>query len=224
MSWVAAAVIGAGVVGAAASSSASRRQQSAANNATDSQERIFEQQREDQKPWREAGATALQDIMSRFGDGGYFDRQFGPEDLKTNLAPNYEFMRRQGEGAVASQLNAMGGLGGNSLQAISKWNQDYAQNAYQQAFQNYQSQREGIFNRLASIAGLGQTASSNASTGASTFAGNIANTQVGAGNAAAAGTVGAANALTGAANNYVGYQYLNRLTGPPAAAGAGGAP
>src|SRR6185369_2172550 len=132
-----------------------------------------------------------------FGDGGYYSHQFGPEDLKTNLAPNYEFMRKQGSDAATNLANAAGGIGGNTIQAISKWNQDYAQNAYQQAFQNYNSQRTDIFNRLASISGLGQTAGSAAATGAPQFAAGIAGTITGAGNANAAGLVGAGNAITG---------------------------
>ena len=210
MSWLGSAVIGSAVIGAGSSLIAGRQQQNAANRATDTQLQMFNQTREDQAPYREAGVTALGDIASR---SDFFNHQFSPEDLKTNLAPNYEFMRKQGEGGIANMANAMGGLGGNSLTAISKWNNDYAQNAYQQAFQNYSSQRTDIFNRLASIAGIGQTASSAGATGAPSFAGGIANTITGAGNAGAAGTVGAANAVTGAANNFVGWNYLNRLTG-----------
>ncbi len=210
MTWIAAAVIGSAVVGGLASSSAGRTQAAAANRATDTQMQMFNQTRDDQKPYREAGVTALGDIAGR---SDFFNHQFSPEDLTTHLAPNYEFMRKQGEGGVANMANAMGGLGGNSLTAISKWNNDYAQNAYQQAFQNYSSQRTDIFNRLASIAGIGQTASSAGATGAPSFAGGIANTITGSGNASAAGTVGAANALSGGANNFVGWNYLNRLTG-----------
>lgn len=219
MSWMAAAVIGSAVVGAGTSLAAGRTQANAANRATDTQLQMYNQTREDQKPYREAGVSALGDIGSRWD---YFNHEFGPEDLKANLAPNYEFMRKQGSDAATNMANAAGGIGGNSLQAISKWNQDYAQNAYQQAFQNYNAQRTDIFNRLSSIAGTGQTAGTAAATGAPTFAGNIANTVTGAGNAQAAGLVGAGNAATGAANNFVGWQYLNRLQRPPSGTTAPG--
>lgn len=218
---VAAALIGSAVVGGVASSAAGRTQAAAAGRATDSQERMFNTVNEQQRPWREAGERSLGDIMSQFGPEGYFNHQFDANDLNDHLAPNYEFMREQGSSAVANHANAMGGLGGNSLTAISKWNNDYAQNAYQQAFQNYNAQRGDIFNRLASIAGLGQTAGSNATTGASTFAGNIANSQIGAGNATAAGYVGTGNAITGAANNYMGWNYLNRISGGSGNVGGG---
>jgi hypothetical protein len=215
MSWVAVAIAGAGVVGAAVGSRASRSaastQADAANRATDTQLDIFNKQNDQQAPWRAAGETALGEIGKGFGPGGYFNHQFGADDLKANLAPNYDFMRDQGIGATTNMANAMGGLGGNSLAEIAKFTTGYAGNAYQQAYQNYTANQTNIFNRLASIAGLGQTAGSNQNTGASTFAGNIAGAQMGAGNALAAGQVGSANALTGALNNGMGWYQLSRF-------------
>ena len=221
----AAAILGAGAisagVGAAASRSAANTQANAANRATDTQAQMFERTREDQRPWREAGGTSLGSIMGGFGLGdasggvgsGYFSHQFGPEDLERGLAPNFEFMRDIGSKSVQSAANAMGGLGGNSLTEIMKWNQGFAQNAYQQAFNNYTSNQTNIFNRLASIAGLGQTAGANAATGGSQYAQGIAGSIQGAGNAQAAGRMGVANALGGGLNNAASWYYLNNLMG-----------
>lgn len=216
MSFVAAAVGVVGAVGGAyiasrGAQNAANTQAAAANRATDTQLQMFNTQNEQQAPYRQAGYTALGQIGAQSGDGGYFNHQFTADDLNTNLAPNFEFMRDIGSKGVSNMANAMGGLGGNSLAEISKWNTGFAQNAYQQAFQNYQDQRTSIFNRLASIAGLGQTAASNSATGASTFAGNIAGSQMGAGNALAAGTVGSANAISGGINNAMGWYQLNNL-------------
>lgn len=210
------AILGSAVIGAGSSLIAGRQQANAANNATNAQLGMFNTINEQQKPWREAGQTALGQIGAQ---SDYFNHQFNREDLNANLAPNFDFMREQGSGAVANMSNAMGGLGGNSLTAISKWNNDYAQNAYQQAFTNYNSQRGDIFNRLASIAGLGQAAGSNSATGASAFGGNIANSMMGAGNAQAAGTMGVGNSLGAIGTNLMGWTALNRLLGN----GGGGA-
>jgi hypothetical protein len=216
MTWIAVAVgavaaIGGAAISADASRRASHAQADAANRATDTQVDMFNTVNEQQAPWRAAGESSLSEILKGFGDGGYFNHQFGAADLKANLAPNYEFMRDQGIGATTNMANAMGGLGGNSLAEISKFTTGYAGNAYQQAYQNYTANQTNIFNRLASIAGLGQTAGSNQNTGASTFAGNIAGAQMGAGNAAAAGTVGAANAWSGGLNNAMGWYQLNNM-------------
>ena len=100
-----------------------------------------------------AGATQLGDLTNQ----GYFSKQFGPQDLQSNLAPNYQFMLGQGLGAVNQQMNVAGG-GSNITQGATKFAEDYASNAYQQAFNNFQTQRTGIYNTLAGIAGIGQTA------------------------------------------------------------------
>ena len=100
-----------------------------------------------------AGATQLSDLTNQ----GYFSKQFGPQDLYTNLSPNYEFMKQQGLGAVNQQTNVTGG-GSNITRGATKFAEDYASNAYQQAFNNFQTQRTGIYNTLAGIAGIGQTA------------------------------------------------------------------
>lgn len=222
---VAAAIAGSAVIGAAASNSASRTQANAANRATDTQMQMFQQQRGDQAPYREAGSTALNSILGGFGlgdasggvDSGYFNHQFNKDDLNSQLAPNFDFMRTIGSGGVSNMANAMGGLGGNSLAEISKWNTGFAQNAYQQAFENYQNQRAGIFGRLQGIANLGQAAASNQATGGSTYAGNIAGTQTGAGNALAAGQIGVGNAASGA----LGWYALNQMYNPASRSGGG---
>lgn len=212
MSWVATAIIGGAVIGGVATGSAARSaasaQTSAANRATDTQLQMFNQTRDDQAPWRRAGETALSAIGS---NGEYFNHQFGPEDLAKGLAPNYDFMLKQGQGAVTAQANAMGGLGGNSLKAINDYTQNYAQNAYQQAYSNYTNNQTNIFNRLASIAGLGQTAGSNSTTGGSSYGASIGSAQMGAGNAAAGGAIGVGNAIGGAAGSIGNYYLLSSL-------------
>jgi hypothetical protein len=111
-------------------------------------------------------------------------------------------MLQQGQMANQRAGNVGGGaLSGNTLQGLQKYTQDYAGNAYQNAFTNYQNQRSNIYNTLASIAGIGQTGQTATNT-AATNATN-ANTQLGVGSAAAtaAGGTGAANAYTNAINN-----------------------
>jgi LDH2 family malate/lactate/ureidoglycolate dehydrogenase len=111
-------------------------------------------------------------------------------------------MLQQGQMANQRAANVGGGaLSGNTLQGLQKFTQDYAGNAYQNAFQNYQTQRNNIYNTLAGIAGIGQTGQTAANT-AATNATNAA-TQLGVGSAAAqaAGTLGQTGAYTGAINN-----------------------
>ena len=132
---------------------------------------------------------------------GQFTHQFNANDLNANLAPNYQFMLDQGLGQTKNLANSTGGLiGGNALQGINTFSQNYAKNAYQDAFNNYTANQTNIFNRLASIAGLGQT-SLNTTANAGTAATNSANNYLTSAAAAnAAGTVGQANAISSGVN------------------------
>jgi hypothetical protein len=173
---------------------------------------MFNQINQQQAPYRTAGYNALNQLgglgsgqyqqydaqgnPTTMGAGtGYLTKQFGPADLQAGLAPNYDFMLQQGQMANQRAANVGGGaLGGNALQGLQKYTQDYAGNAYQNAFQNFQNQRTNIYNTLAGIAGIGQTgqtATNQAAQNATT-----AQTQLGVGSAAAqaAGQVGTAGA------------------------------
>jgi hypothetical protein len=89
---------------------------------------------------------------------GYQTHQFNAADLQAGLAPNYDFMLAQGQGANRNLANVGGGtLSGNTLQGLNQFTQNYAGNAYQNAFNNYQTQRQNIFGNLAQQAGLGNT-------------------------------------------------------------------
>jgi hypothetical protein len=89
---------------------------------------------------------------------GYQTHQFNAADLQAGLAPNYDFMLAQGQGANRNLANVGGGtLSGNTLQGLNQFSQNYAGNAYQNAFNNYQTQRQNIFSNLSQQAGLGGT-------------------------------------------------------------------
>jgi hypothetical protein len=88
----------------------------------------------------------------------YLTHQFNAKDLQAGLAPNYDFMLAQGAGANRNLANASGGqISGNTLQGLNTFNQNYASNAYQNAFNNYQTQRQNIYQNLAGQAGIGGT-------------------------------------------------------------------
>ncbi len=133
---------------------------------------------------------------------GQFTHQFDANDLNANLAPNYDFMLKQGQGQTANTINSTGGLlSGNAQQGLNTFTQNYAKNAYQDAFNNYTTNQNNIYTRLAGLAGFGQN-SLQQSNAAGTAATNSANNYLTSGAAAqAAGTVGQANALSGATSS-----------------------
>jgi len=227
-----AANIGSSLLGANAAQNAAKIQAAAAQGQQQLQGQIFNTQNAQLAPARATGYGALNQI-GQLGSGqytqfdasgnpigtgvgsGYLTNQFSNKDLNANLAPNYAFQLGQGQQALANQYNATGGLvGGNTLKAMQDYTQNFAGNAYQSAFNNYQTQRGNIYNTLASIAGLGQTAQGQSNTLATNYGTNTANLATGAAAAQAAGTVGAANAYSTGAQNIGNAYMLSSLLGP----------
>ena len=207
----------------------SQAQADAAKQAAANQMSMFNTINQQLAPQRGAGYQALNKIRSllpgqfqQYDETGkpigmgtgtdYLTRQFTPQDLQAGLAPNYQFMLGQGQQQAQRQANLSGGaIGGNALRALQDYTQNYAGNAYQNAFSNFQNQRTGIYNTLAGIAGLGQTAQNTAAQAgqnAVTAAGQLG---VGAAGAQAAGMTGAANAVAGGLQNYQANQILQQI-------------
>lgn len=109
-------------------------------------------------PYQATGASATNAINNMIGSG-YATNQFNNQDLYNGLSPNYNFMLGQGQNANNAAANVGGGmLSGNALQGLDTFTQNYAQNAYQQAFNNYQNQRNSIFSNVGGAAGQGLSA------------------------------------------------------------------
>jgi len=192
-----------------AAQSAAQMQANAANNAAALQQQEFNTINQQQAPYRQAGYTALNQIGQMTP---YLTQQFGPQQLQSNLAPNYQFMLGQGTGANTQAMNAGGG-GSNVQRSNQIFGENYASNAYQNAFNNFQQQRQNIYNTLAGIAGIGQTGQTATNQAGMTAATNIGQAGIGAASAIGAGQIGSANAyasgLQGLANQYQLSQLLN---------------
>ena len=154
-------------------------------------------------PYANYGATPLASLTA---NNPYFNQQFTAADLKSNLAPNYQFMLGQGLGATSENIN-VGGGGSNANMARTKLAEDYASNAYQNAFNNFQTQRGNIAAIDLANTGVGlagSTGSANAQLGTAT---NIANLGIGSANATAASQIAQGNIYGGAANSLGGIGY-----------------
>lgn len=199
MSFVAAAIAGSALVGAYSANRAAKTQAEAANRATDVQSDIFNRQVELQEPWRQAGINALGKLQS--GDVmGYMD-------------PSYQFRLSEGLKAMQRTAAARGGLlSGGALKEAQRYGQGLASTEYGNAF-----------NRLASLAGVGQTATNQLGSAAGTYGSNVGNLMTSGAASRASGYVGGANALTGGLGQYLNYTQnqnlmnalLNRSVGAP---------
>jgi hypothetical protein len=189
--WVAGAVVGSSVIGGIASSQAAKTQARAADAATQLQRDMFERQLELGRPWQEAGVNALAKLQA--GDvGGYMD-------------PSYQFRLGEGMKALERTAAARGGLlSGSAMREAQRYGQGLASTEYATAY-----------NRLAAMAGLGQTAAQQLGTAGMNAASNIGAGMGAAAQARASGYMGPANALTGGLQSYLNYsqgqQLLNRM-------------
>jgi len=191
MPWMALAIGGSALLGASASKSAAGTQAASADRATELQERMFNKQLELQQPFQEAGVNALNRMQSG--------------DVMGMMDPSYKFRLGEGMKALERSAAARGGLiSGGALKAAQRYGQEFASNEFGNAY-----------NRLASMAGLGQTATGAMGGAAGQFGSNAGNLMTGAGAARASGYVGGANALTSGLGQYMNYtqskDLMNRL-------------
>ena len=159
---------------------------------------------------------------------GALTQQFTPSSL--NLSPAYQFQLQQGEQALQAAGAATGMLQtGQGLKNINDYAQNSASTAYQNAFNNFQTNQNNLYNRLSGLVTPGANATAGANSAMQSTGANIAqNTMSGvsasnnyltSGAAAnAAGQMGTANALSGAAtggvNSWMGNQIMtNYLNG-----------
>jgi hypothetical protein len=202
MSGIATAIVGSAVIGGVVASNsaskAAKAQENAANLASQTELEQYYQNREDMQPWREAGQGALKQLTAGTAVGGDFNRDFTLADFTRD--PGYDFRMQQGQQALERSAAARGGvLGGAALKGITRYGQDFASGEYQNAYNRFNNDRTQRFNRLASIAGVGQTATRDVAQQGAQVASNVGSNIIGAGNAQASSYVGQGNAISGAA-------------------------
>lgn len=195
MTWVAVAIGGSAVLGymgsqrqAGAATSAAQQQYQATQDAAAQQRAMFDIVNAQQAPYREAGYGALSQINTMLPQ---LNKMPTAADLRA--MPGFEFGLNQGVGATGQAMN-VGGGGSNVDLARRKFAIDYATNV---GLPQYMTQQTNIYNRLASLAGIGQTAQGQSNQLAQTTAGNIGQLGIGGASALGAGQIGAANAYAG---------------------------
>lgn len=115
----------------------------------------------------------------------------GPDFSQFYQSPDYQFALEEGNKALDRSAASRGRLfSGAQMKGLSRYNQGMAS----QQFNNYA-------NRLASIAGIGQTATNTTAGLGANYAANAGNALQNAGAARASGYAGMANALNSGINN-----------------------
>jgi hypothetical protein len=191
---VAAAVIGGAVIAGGASvvagNKAAGAQERASQNATEEQQREFDIAYQTQAPYRAVGGEALNKLAALYGlpqtdaQGNPIGPARAPDYSAFTNSPDYQFARQQGIRGVTQ----------NAALASQNYN-------------NYT-------NRLASLAGIGQTSATNIGNQAIATGQGISANMLAAGNARASGIQNSAsgfnNAVQGGLSNYLYYQRMNQ--------------
>jgi hypothetical protein len=211
-----AGTIGGALLGGSAAKSAAKVQASAADRAAELQAEQYQQTREDQAPYRQAGYNALAEMQRTAGNvPGAF--KFGAGDYQAD--PGYAFRLSEGQKALDRQAAARGGLiSGGALKAAQRYGQDMGSqefgNAYNRALTSYNTgvaSENQLYNRQAGLAGIGQTSTNLVNQAGQNYATNAGNAYGAAGQAAASGYMGAANAASQGFGQYLNYTNNNNL-------------
>lgn len=219
MSFIAAGIgavgsIAGGIIGAGAASKASQQQAAEFQQAANFNQNAMQGVQNNEQPYINAGKGAQGQLNNLLGIGapdpsqnqsaGGYGSLNSPFTAQTfqQYSPAYQFQLQQGGTGVLNQdSSSQGAESGAAMKDLVSFNQGLANTSFNNAFQQYQTQQNNTFNRLNSIATQGQSAGSNSTLGASQFGANVAGALGGVGNAKASGTIGAANAITGAINS-----------------------
>jgi hypothetical protein len=213
-----------GLIAADASRHAANTQADATNRVTDMQGQQWQQTQANMKPYLDLGTSSISPLLKAMGynatqndDGTWsyngidpsnplMQRFTAPTAAEAEATPGYQFTLQQGLKATQNSAAARGlGTSGAALKGASTYATGLADSTYNDVYQralntfntNYKSASDNA-TRLGTIVGNGQNAAGGlGALGAQTTA-NIGNTITSGANAQAAGTIGSANALTGA--------------------------
>lgn len=230
-----------------AANNAAGLQFQATNNALAQQQGMFNTTQANLSPYMNMGQLALGTAGTLANAGPtYSPYTFQPFDMSEaglQATPGYQFTLDQGLKATQNSSIAQG-ASGNAIRAADQYATGLADSTYNQQFANWQTQQSNLlnanvtnfnaaqsgfntnYNRLLSLAGLGENAAAGVGQAATQTGTSMANTLIGGTNAAAgsligganasaAGTIGSANAisngLSGAGNNATNMLYMNAL-------------
>lgn len=201
------AVIGSAAVGAASkawgASQASSAQGKAGRLAMMQQQKMYDQARQDFDPYLKLGKQGVDALSSSLSD---LVAPIVMDQATLEATPGYQFTKRQGLKSVQNSAAARGlGSSGAAMKGAADYATGLADTTYKTQFDVARANKTDAFNRLASVVGMGSGA-----TGALTSAGTqtgqgMASSQIGIGNAQAAGYNAMGQAVGTFANNVGGF-------------------
>jgi hypothetical protein len=165
------------LTGSKATGKAIDAQTAAAREANQTMKDIYNQQRADLEPWRQTGMRALSGL-----EANDFMKDWQQD-------PGYQFRLAEGEKAINAAAAARGMAGsGATMKALTRYGQDFATNEYDKVYGRQ-------YNRLSSLAGIGNNATSNMVNVAGNYGAGVAGNQMGLGNAIGSAHIAQSNRM-----------------------------
>lgn len=195
-----------GVLGSSAAKNAANAQLASTEAGNAIMAKMFETNRADMEPWRQAGTFALSRLVSGLGPTGELYRNFTKADMEGDpvYQSGLDFGLSEGRKAIERRALASGGYdSGATLKALDRFATDYAGTKGNESFNRFQTQQGNQYNRLAGLAGTGQNSVNQVAALGTNTANNIAANTVSGGNARAASIVGGTNAITGGLSGFL---------------------
>lgn len=164
-----------------AANKASGAQIDSTDKATAAALAMYDQNRADLAPWRNAGSEAVGRLSEMLKPGYKFEA----------TDPGYNFRMNEGQKLIErSRANSGNLFSGGTGKALTRYGQEFGANEFTNAT-----------NRLANLAGLGQSATNTTVGAGQNTAAQVGQNTIGAGNARASGYVAGSNAFTGGLTN-----------------------
>ena len=232
--WVAGSVVVGSLISSQGAQSAADTAAEASGRASDAsiaeQRRQYDLNRTDQAPYLAAGTGAVNRLGAGVAAGGEFGAAT-PFDFRydQNADPGTAFRLSEGVKALDRSAASRGGLlSGATLRGVQRYGQDLGSQEYNNAFNRYVTgfnantgERNQLYNRLAGVAGTGQTAANQIGAQGANMASNIGNAYMSSaantGNAAMS-AAGIRNSAYGGAANVLGRMYGNYGLNPTSTA------
>lgn len=223
----AAGSVGGALISSSAASSAASKQQQAANQATQATQDQQAVSRADLAPYRDLGlfgkdqlVAGLPTYIAPFTGQAPAAFNFNPSQADLEATPGYKFTLDQGLKSVQNAASAKGlGVSGAALKGAADYSTGLANNTwnsvfnadlgqynanlagYNAAFNVDQANKTNAYNKLMGLVGAGQSSAAQTGAFGQQATQNAGNFLTSGANAAAAGTVGSANALSSGLGN-----------------------
>jgi len=172
MPW--AALVGAGsqilggMMGKKSAGKAGSAQKKAGKKAMKEQKKMYEQSRRDMQPYMDSGVLANNNLDMRMGlagdksdaNYGFLMKRFNNQEFEKD--PGYQWRKDEGNRGISATQAARGGLlSGAAAKEAARYNQGYASNEYQNAYNRFTGDQDSQYNKLSGIKSSGQNAATS---------------------------------------------------------------